>query len=201
MFELIQQTDFRILDWIQSNLRSPWLDWLAPKITFLCEKGWFWILLTLVFLVWKKHRRCGITMLIGLILGVVIGLVLLKPLVARPRPCWINQEISLLITSPKDYSFPSGHSLFSFVTSVILLLYDRRMGIPAVILAALIALSRLYLYVHFPTDVLAGTLLGILMAFLATRIMHHFSGKTFPGKKKEEDSGGNCGSGNASETE
>lgn len=194
MFEMMQQTDFRILDWIQANLRSPWLDWLAPKITFLCEKGWFWILLTLIFLIWKKHRRCGITMLIGLLLGAVIGSVLLKPLVARPRPCWINQDISILIPIPKDYSFPSGHSLISFVSSVILLLYDRRIGIPAVILAAFIALSRLYLYVHFPTDVLTGTLLGILLAFLATRIAHHL-----PARRR--DGSGEPGSGDTPGTE
>ena len=194
MFEMMQQTDFRILDWIQANLRSPWLDWLAPKITFLCEKGWFWILLTLIFLIWKKHRRCGITMLIGLLLGAVIGSVLLKPLVARPRPCWINQDISILIPIPKDYSFPSGHSLISFVSSVILLLYDRRIGIPAVILAAFIALSRLYLYVHFPTDVLTGTLLGILLAFLAARIAHHLP-------VRRRDGSGEPGSGDTPGTE
>ena len=167
MMEMIQQTDFRILDWIQENVRSPWLDWLMPKISFLCNSGWFWILIALVFLLWKKHRRCGMTMLVGLTLCFVLGIMPIKHFVARPRPCWINPDVSMLISIPKDYSFPSGHSASSFVGSVTMLRYDRRMGIPAVILAALIALSRLYLYVHFPSDVLAGILLGILSAFLA----------------------------------
>ena len=144
MFEMIQQTNFRILDWIQANLRTPWLDWFAPKVTFLCEAGWFWIALTLVFLLWKKHRRLGATMFVGLVLCVLFGNIILKHAVARPRPCWINQNIDMLV------------------------------GIPAVILAALIALSRLYLYVHFPTDVLVGTLMGIFFAFLAKRILDHF---------------------------
>lgn len=92
MFEMIQQTDFRILDWIQANLRTPWLDWFAPKVTFLCEAGWFWIALTLVFLLWKKHRRLGATMFVGLVLCVLFGNIILKHAVARPRPCWINQR-------------------------------------------------------------------------------------------------------------
>lgn len=174
MFEMIQQTDFRILDWIQANLRTPWLDWFAPKVTFLCEAGWFWIVLTLVFLLWKKHRRLGATMFVGLVLCVLFGNIILKHAVARPRPCWINQNIDMLVGIPDDYSFPSGYSMASFASSVIMLRYDRRIGIPAVILAALIALSRLYLYVHFPTDVLVGTLMGIFFAFLAKRILDHF---------------------------
>ena len=78
MTELIQQTDFQILDWIQANLRTPWLDWLMPKITFLCESGWFWIVLTIVLLIWKRHRKCGWGMFTALILSLLIGNLLLK---------------------------------------------------------------------------------------------------------------------------
>ena len=59
MAEMIEQTDFQILDWIQANLRNPWLDWIMPKISFLCNGGWFWIALAVLCLIWKKHRRCG----------------------------------------------------------------------------------------------------------------------------------------------
>lgn len=170
MAEMIQQMDFRILDWIQENLRTPWLDWFAPKITFLGNGGWFWILLTVLLLGSRRHRRCAITMMAGLVLCGV-ALVLLKNGFARARPCWINTEIDLLIPSPKDYSFPSGHSAAGHASSLILLFHDKRAGIPAVILAVLIALSRLYLYVHFPTDVLAGILLGILAALTAQQIV------------------------------
>ena len=167
MGEMIQQWDFQILDWIQANLRSPWLDWLVPKISFLCNGGWFWILIMIILLLRKKQRRWGMTMAIALALCVLFGNLLLKHLVARPRPCWINPDVSMLIEIPKDYSFPSGHSMVSFASATALLLYEKRIGIPAIVLAAMIALSRMYLYVHFPTDVITGTLMGILFGILA----------------------------------
>lgn len=184
MAELITKIDFQILDWIQANLRTPWLDWLMPKITFLCESGWFWIVIALACLLWKKHRRCGINMALGLILCGLFGNLLLKHLVARSRPCWINTAIDMLVKIPADYSFPSGHSMVSFASAVILLQYDKRIGIPAIILAALIAVSRLYLYVHFPSDVIVGTLLGILFGILAPRIADYICSKLKKPEKK-----------------
>ncbi len=78
MFEAIQQIDFQILDWIQQNMRTPWLDWLMPKITFLGEAGLFWILLAILFLLWKPRRRCGMKMLAGLAGGFLLWSVGLK---------------------------------------------------------------------------------------------------------------------------
>ena len=167
MAELITKTDFQVLDWIQANLRTPWLDWLMPKITFLCESGWLWIAIALLCLFWKKHRRCGINMALGLIFCGVFGNLLLKHLAARSRPCWINTNIDMLVRIPTDYSFPSGHSLAAFETAIAILLYNRKAGIPAVLVAATVAFSRLYLYVHYPTDVIAGVLLGSLFAVVA----------------------------------
>ena len=110
MFEAIQQIDFQILDWIQQNMRTPWLDWLMPKITFLGEAGLFWILLAILVLLWKPRRRCGMKMLAGLAGGFLLWSVGLKKLIARPRPCWINEGMEMLIRIPRDFSFPSGHS-------------------------------------------------------------------------------------------
>ncbi len=174
MLQLIQETDFRILDWIQQNLRSGLLDWLMPKITFLCDAGWFWILLTLVFLISKTYRRRGITLFCGLAMCGLFGNLLLKNIVARDRPCWIRPLNDMLVSIPGDYSFPSGHSMVSFACAVILFHYDRRIGIPALFLAGAIALSRLYVYVHFPTDVLLGTLIGILIGIAAVRSANRF---------------------------
>ena len=106
MAENITQTDFQILDWIQANLRTEWLDWFMPKVTFLCNGGWFWIALAVLCLIWKKHRRCGFNLATGLILTSLFGSSLLKNLVARSRPCWINTTIDMLIKIPTDYSFP-----------------------------------------------------------------------------------------------
>lgn len=158
---MLQELDFSLLYWIQDHLRCPFLDSLMPKISQIGEYGAVWILAAILMILLKQHRRGGITLGAGLLSSLLIGNLLLKPLAARPRPCWLDGTVALLVPSPSDYSFPSGHSLCSFIAAVILLRYDRRFGIPALILAILIAFSRLYLFVHFPSDVLAGILLGI----------------------------------------
>lgn len=158
---MIQQIDFRILDWIQLHCRTEWLDWLMPRITLLGDKGWLWIALALFFLLRRPTRRWGLAMLVGLLGSLLVGNVLIKHLVARDRPCWLNPEVQLLIAVPLDYSFPSGHTLASFISATVLLRFHRGMGLAALAAAVCIALSRLYLYVHFPTDVLGGVLIGI----------------------------------------
>ncbi len=163
---MIQQFDFAILDWIQANLKCDFLDFLMPKITLLGEYGIFLILIGAVLLLWRSHRVCGIAVLSGLAGGFVIGNILLKNLAARSRPCWINSDIAMLVAVPTDYSFPSGHTLHCFIAATVLMHYDRRLGIPAVGIATMVAFSRLYLYVHFPTDVFAGAVLGVGIGFI-----------------------------------
>ena len=99
--------------------------------------------------------------------GVLVGNVCLKNLIARPRPCWLDSSVRLLIADPTDYSFPSGHTLSSVIGATILTKTDRRFGYAAIPLAALIAFSRLYLYAHFPSDVLAAAVLGVMIGELA----------------------------------
>ena len=140
------------------------------RLSGLGNAGLIWIAIALLLLFWKSRRMCGITILGGLISQLLLCNLLLKNLVARPRPCWINDQIGLLIAVPADYSFPSGHTTAGFIAAVILLHYDRRIGIPALLLAAGIGFSRLYLYVHFPSDVLAGAVLGTLIGLASLRI-------------------------------
>lgn len=158
--------DFAILDFIQENIRCGFLDTIMPMISRLGNSGFIWILGAAVLASTNKYRKNGILILLILLTGVIVGNLFLKHLVMRPRPCWINQDVDMLIKIPKDYSFPSGHTLSSFGAATGFMYADRRMGIAAFIVAVTIAFSRLYLYVHFPTDVLGGAVIGTGIALI-----------------------------------
>ena len=158
------ELEFKILDFIQEFLKCPLLDFLMPKITALGNGGIIWIIAAIVLLATKKYRRGGIALTVGLALVLLIGNVTLKPLIARTRPFDLIEGIELLIASPTDFSFPSGHTLSSVVAAAILTMTDKRFGYVAIPLATLIAFSRLYLYVHFPSDILGGVLFGAIIS-------------------------------------
>ena len=177
--------DLPILDWIQSTLGCKFLDTVMPIITLFGEDGIFWIAWAVLLIIFPKTRKTGLGMGFALILGLLVCNVTLKPLVARIRPYDLQAElgvtINLLIEAQHDFSFPSGHTIASFEASVVLLKNSKKMGIPAFIIAILVSLSRLYLYVHYPSDVLVSVVLGTLFAFigdwLAGRIMQKFPAK------------------------
>lgn len=143
---------------------TPFLDLFFSHITALGDKGFFWILAGLLLLCTKKYRKQGLLLLLSLFICFLTGNVFLKNFVARDRPCWLYQEIELLIKYPRDFSFPSGHTMTGMAGAVCVYLTDKRLGSPAIILAVLIAFSRLYLFVHWPSDVLIGGLIGIAVA-------------------------------------
>lgn len=149
-----------LLHWFQS-IHNTALDWLVPKITMLGNAGWFWIAVTLLLLLLPFNRKMGFQAAISLILTVILCNIILKPSIMRCRPCWLEPEVQLLVKVPHDYSFPSGHSNASFAVATAIFTRNKKLGIPALILAAAIAISRLYVFVHWPTDVLVGTLTGI----------------------------------------
>ena len=154
--------EFAILDWIQANMRNPTLDLLMPAITALGNSGLIWLLLAGVLLLTPKHRRAGAAVLAGLVLEIICCNMVLKPLVARVRPCDVNTAVQLLIARPDDFSVPSGHTGASFAAAAALFADRNRLWIPSLILSLLIAFSRLYLYVHYPTDILAGAAIGMM---------------------------------------
>ena len=166
--------DLLILDWIAAHLWCPFLDCVMPIITHLGDGGIFWIALALILLCIPKTRKTGAAMGIALLMGLLVCNLALKPLIGRIRPfdyqLLQGKVIPLLIEAPKDFSSPSGHTIASFEAATVLLLCHRKWGIGAAVLAVLIAFSRLYLYVHYPTDVLASVVLGIGIAFLATHL-------------------------------
>lgn len=157
--------DFSILDWVQLHLRCGFLDTVMPWITALGEYGAVWILLAVVLLLRKDTRQVGIMMALALALDVLLCNVIVKPLVARPRPFALRPEVELLIKAPREFSFPSGHTAASFAAAGALWFSHRRGRVAALILAAVIGLSRIYLYVHYPSDVLGGAVLGLLCGF------------------------------------
>lgn len=160
--------EFDLLYWFQS-IHNPILDKIVVVITSLGNAGIFWILLTLVMLIVCKDKKVAWTSALALLFSLLVINIFLKNTVMRARPCWIDDTIPLLVKNPKDYSFPSGHSSASFASAVSIVQYAkyRKQGIAAVVLAALIAVSRMYVFVHFPTDVFVGTILGIIEAILA----------------------------------
>lgn len=161
-----------LLHWFQS-IHNTVLDWLVPKITMLGNAGWFWIAVTLLLLVLPFNRKMGVQAAISLILTVILCNIILKPSIMRCRPCWLEPEVQLLVKVPHDFSFPSGHSNASFAVATAIFTRNKKLGIPALILATAIAISRLYVFVHWPTDVLFGTLTGICGGIISYFIVNY----------------------------
>lgn len=162
-----------ILLWIQQNLRG-FLDAPVRAITMLGNHGLFWIALTLLLLFFRKTRRAALVSALSMLLTLLVVNILLKPLVARIRPYEIIEGLRCIVARESEFSFPSGHSANSLACAWVLYrLCDKKLGLPALILAILISLSRLYVGVHYPTDVLAGIAVGILLAEAAIRLSRH----------------------------
>lgn len=162
--------DQTVLRFIQAHCHNTVTDAIFPAVTYLGEGGLFWILLSLLLILLGKKRNwrsTGIVMLSAMLLGLLIGEVTLKNIVCRPRPFMeIAPGPELLIPPPDGYSFPSGHSCASFAAATAIFIRDKRFGAAAFVLAGLIAFSRVFLFVHYPTDVLAGALLGVVCAIV-----------------------------------
>ena len=166
-----------ILDMIQ-NLRTPIGDVVVPLITRLGDAGIIWIILTVLLLIIPKTRKTGVIMMAALLVDVLLCNVLIKNLVARTRPFDVNTAVQLLIAKPQDYSFPSGHTAASFASVTALYLAgEKKMWKAALVLAVLIALSRLYLYVHYPTDIIGGVIFGSLSGYLGYKIVEQIRKK------------------------
>lgn len=163
--------DFVILDSIKKFFTCPFLNSFMPFVSFLGNSGAIWILSGIILIFFPKYRKNGWFVLLSLLAGFIICNLTLKPLVARPRPCWIRPDVPLLISIPHDFSFPSGHTVSSFAAAESLRYANRKLGVLAYILAVLIAFSRLYLYVHFPSDVIVGAIIGFLCGHFVPRLL------------------------------
>ena len=153
--------ELQILDVLQT-IHNPVLDTIMCAITRLGDAGIIRILLCIVLLILPKTRKSGVVLMAALLVDLVVCNVILKPLVHRIRPFDVKTGIELLVKRPTDYSFPSGHTAASVASVMALYLAgEKKIWVPALVLAVLIAFSRLYLYVHYPTDVLGGMIIGI----------------------------------------
>ena len=161
--------ELSILDWSQT-LHTPFLDKIMVFITRLGDAGIIWIVLSIVLLLIPKTRKSGAVMVAALVVDVLLCNIVLKNLVARTRPYDVNTGVHLLVAKLHDYSFPSGHTAASFASVTALYLAgEKKLWKFALVLACLIAISRLYLYVHYPTDVLGGILFGVISGYLGYR--------------------------------
>lgn len=164
--------DFAILYGIQDTIACPFLDALMPIITTFGTHGYLWIAVSIILLIPRKTRRWGLTLLLTLgITWLIFGLGV-KELVARPRPFMQDPSFQLIISPPSGYSMPSGHTLTAFIAATVLTCAPIARGWKAAgwVMAVLIAFSRLYLFVHFPTDVLVGAIIGVMAGIVGVCI-------------------------------
>lgn len=164
VMSFIQKTDNAILIYINNNMRSPIIDKVMIKITALGNMAAIWIVISVLLLLTKKYRKIGVMLIAAVLLSTFLGEGILKHIVRRLRP--VNELLKgkQLIAKPLSYSFPSGHTACAFAAAGILARYFKKYTILVFMLAALIGFSRLYLYVHYPTDVLFGMILGLISA-------------------------------------
>lgn len=159
--------DFSILYSIQA-MRSSVFDQIMLAITnIMGSYGQIWLLVALGLIIFKKTRKVGICVLLSYILVLLVGHVCLKDLIARPRPCHIDESIELLVTRPTSFSCPSTHTAWAFAAATSIFLYLKKAGIITFIIAAIMGFSRMYVFVHFPTDVLFGIVLGVVLAIVS----------------------------------
>ncbi|MCI8670189.1 MAG: phosphatase PAP2 family protein [Lachnospiraceae bacterium] len=185
MTEFLINLDGSVLLWLQNNLRNEILTPFFQAVTWLGDKGKIWILVTIVLLISKKTRSIGIMSAFALIFASVFNNIILKGFFDRTRPYDVVEGLTSVIGSMKSSSFPSGHTSSSFAAATVLFHgLPRRYGILFMVLAALIAFSRMYLGVHYPSDVAVGALTGIASGLAVIFLYNKISG--IPWKKKTE---------------
>ncbi|MBA5851611.1 phosphatase PAP2 family protein [Clostridium sp. cel8] len=159
---LINEFDSFIFKFIEDNMYSSMMDKIMIFTTKLGNTGIIWIAISLFLIMSKKNRKAGIVTLAAVVLGAILGEGIIKNIVQRPRPFEESNIVHILISKPKSYSFPSGHTTAAFAATSTLSRYFKKYSIGLFILAILIAFSRIYLYVHYPTDILGGIILGLI---------------------------------------
>ena len=172
MIETIQNIDLEILNYIQEVVSNTVLDKLMIFMTAWGSKGVIWIVISLLLAINKKTRRVGIMAMTALILTGILGEAVIKPLVKRARPFMDHPSVKLIIKAPSSYSFPSSNTALSFTVAAILLKEFKKYGMVFLVVATLIAFSRVYLFVHYPSDVVVGIMMGLTCAWITNKVFN-----------------------------
>lgn len=161
--DALVQLDSNILLWIQDFFRQDFMNWFWIGLSKLGDNGIFWIAVSLALLCFKKTRTVGIVALCSIAFCFLVANIGLKNIIQRPRPYTMLPDLTVLVPLETEFSFPSGHTTASFAVACIYFrMLPKKYGIAALVLAALIGLSRLYVGVHYPTDVLGGLIVGVV---------------------------------------
>lgn len=179
--------ELNILHAIQ-QLHNPLLDTIMVSVfnTMVGSLGHLWIVVGIVLLLIPKTRKCGAAVLLSYFVSFLIGNEWLKDLIARPRPCAVEDTVALIVKKPGSFSCPSVHTYLAFSSAMAIFYYYRKAGIVTFVFAALVGFSRLYFFVHYPTDVLFGAVLGIVTALLVCTILEKGMKLVAQKKKKAE---------------
>lgn len=163
--------ELAIIEWMQGA--SPALDGFMMLVSGLVTYAAIWFVLAFLFTCHPKHRELGIAVVLAVVISFIIADLILKPMVCRVRPYDIV-DIEPIVDSISSYSFPSGHTTYSFAAATAIFLYNKKWGALALAFSVLVGVSRVYLYMHWPTDVLAGAVVGALSALVAVWLVRRF---------------------------
>lgn len=177
MVDFLHGIDKSIVDFIHYGLQNVIFDFLMPKITFLGDSGMIWIIISILLICTKKYRKIGYTCALALIFSLLFTDLSIKQWVQRPRPITMYPIANPLIKIPTSFSFPSGHTSSAFAAAWVLYRTMDKYKVGYLILAGLMAFSRMYLYVHYLSDIAGGVVVGIISATLAMIIVNKIANR------------------------
>ena len=169
--------EIAILDFIQTLFKSPLMDRIMVLITTLGNEGILYYIILALLLLNKKTRKLGVILGISMLLNHIFSNMTLKPLFARTRPFDVNTAVEIIIKKPSSYSFPSGHTAQAFTTAFAFLFAKSKFTKPMFVFACIMAFTRLYLYVHYPTDILGGIVCGLISGYIGYKLVEFILSK------------------------
>lgn len=171
MIEHLANFDLWSAEYFLNHFGTPLWDKIMIFITSLGDGGVIWIACGIILLIFKKTRTCGAALLFSLAISFLLSQLVIKELVNRPRPFSVIEGAELLVAVPRGSSFPSSHTVTAFASAISIFCFNKLFGVLALVLATIIGFSRIYLGVHFVSDVVLGAILGLTLGFFLTRIL------------------------------